>query len=382
LIIIALPLTMVGWAASIFVPVAIEAQRAAGKVFVTPVQREHFVTPSTGPETVTTEQLADPTSSVPTATDVASPNAGEAIASPDVPTSTPYPPWDGQRPINILLLGVDTRESDSAPPRSDTMIVVRIDPVQKRVDMLSIPRDLLVDIPGFYQTKINAAYPFGEASSSVPGGGPTLAAQTVEQNFGIYIDYFAEVDIQGMEKVIDTLDGIIIDVPGVVKDDQYPTADYGYTRVYFTPGLQLMDGQTAVRYSRTRHDDGDFARQDRQQEVLMAIRDRALATGIISKLPELISEVGDSVRTDLSLRQVLSLARLGQDIDSSNIYSHSLLPYVQDQYIDGGYYLIGDWAGIQALAQDLPDDPNARNAFDSSQNQNVATPEASPTSGP
>jgi LCP family protein required for cell wall assembly len=236
--------------------------------------------------------------------------------------------------------------------------------VRERVDILSIPRDLLVDIPGYYATKINAAYPMGELDESLAGGGPTLAAQTVEYNFGIFIHYYAEVDIAGMEKVIDILDGIIIDVPGIVKDEQYPTENFGYTRVYFTPGLQLMDGRTAVRYSRTRHDDGDFARQERQQHVLLALRERALSSGIITKLPEIISEVGDSVRTDLSRRQVLSLARLAQDVGRENIFMHSLQDYVHEESIDGGYYLVGDWDVLRALAADLPSDPNARSAVE------------------
>jgi LCP family protein required for cell wall assembly len=122
--------------------------------------------------------------------------------------------------VTIQLLGVDSREGETDPPRSDTMIVVRVDPVAKRVDMLSIPRDLLVEIPGFYATKINAAYPFGEANDDeIPGGGPTLAAQTVEYNFGIRIDYFAEVDIAGMERIIDILGGVMVDVERIVKDD-------------------------------------------------------------------------------------------------------------------------------------------------------------------
>lgn len=293
-----------------------------------------------------------------------------------LPTATPYPAWDGDRPIHVLLLGVDARETDDAPPRSDTIIIVRVDPVSRRVDMMSIPRDLLVEIPGYHSTKINAAYPNGELADDIPGGGPTLVAQTVEYNFGVRIDYFAEVDIAGMEKVVDTLGGVMIDVPGILKDDQYPTDNYGYTRVYFTPGLQFMDGQTAVRYARTRHDDGDFARQSRQQQVLLAIRDRAVGTGAITQIPELLAEVGASVRTDLSLRQMFSLARLGQEIDSEDIYTHSLAPYVEEAWIDGGYYLVGDWEAIRALAADLPANPDARHPLE------PATPTATPTSEP
>lgn len=365
-IILSIPLALVSWALSIAVPVAIETRQAMGKVFVTPVEREHFddvagggaLTPAPSPSAARPQPTA--TSALPTATLA----PGQPTPTPAPPTPTSFPAWDGDRPIHILLLGVDSRAGDDSPPRSDTIIIVRVDPVGKRIDMLSVPRDLLVEIPGYYATKINAAYPFGEMDEDLPGGGPTLAAQTVELNFGIRIDYFAEVDIAGMERIIDTLGGIILDVPGIVKDEQYPTEDFGYTRVYFTPGPQLMDGAMAVRYSRTRHDDGDFARQTRQQEVLLAMRERALSTGIIAKLPELISEVGDSVRTDLSPSQALSLARLGQEVGRENIWTHSLTGIVSEEWIDGGFYFVGDWAAIQELAQDMPADPNGRTALE------------------
>jgi polyisoprenyl-teichoic acid--peptidoglycan teichoic acid transferase len=341
-------------------------------VFVTPVDRVHYDTPVAIAPVVPGETPTSlPTPMVSSDAVVSQTTTSEVPPTIPAATATPYPAWDGTQPINILLLGVDTRIGESQPPRSDTMIVVRVDPVAKRVDMVSIPRDLLVEIPGFSSEKVNAAYPLGELATNIPGGGPTLAAQTIEYNFGIRIDYFAEVDIAGMEEVVDILGGIIIDVPGILKDDQFPTADYGYTRVYFSPGIQRMYGREAVQYSRTRHDDGDFARQDRQHQVLRAIRFQAESTGIITRLPEIISEVGDSVRTDLSISQVLSLARLGQDINEENVYSHSLLPYISELWSNEGYYLIGNWTAIRALFADFPDEPDTTNDLMPS-----ATPEA------
>lgn len=367
LILIAVPLVILAWAGSVIVPIVWEAQQAAGKVFVTPVARESFITPVATvplvPGDTPTTGLANEARSTATT------RPGDPTPTTPPPTPTALPEWSGRDPINILLLGVDTRIGDEGPPRSDTIIIVHVDPVAKRVDMLSIPRDLLVEIPGYYATKINAAYPFGELDESIPGGGPTLVAQTIEYNFGIPIHYFAEVDIAGMEKVVDTIGGVMIDVPGIVKDDQYPTEDSGYTRVRFTAGLQMMDGVTAVRYARTRHDGGDFSRQSRQQQVLLAIRERALAIGLITNLPDIISELGDSVRTDIlgddpSLRKLYQLARLGQDIGRENIYSHSLGAYVYEEVINDGYYLVGDWDVIRALAADLPSDPNGVNGFE------------------
>lgn len=384
LIMATVPLMVLAWVLYITVPTAIEAKRAEGKIFQGRVDRVHY--DNATPDNLTPVALGASPTIGPTNTPLpptATLEPGAPTPTPAPPTPTPFPEWTGTQPLTILLLGVDSREGETEPPRSDTMIVVRVDPVARRVDMFAIPRDLLVDIPGFYATKVNAAYPFGEVNKdTIPGGGPTLAAQTVELNFGIRIDYFAEVDIVGMEKVIDTLGGVFLDVPGIIKDDQYPTADYGYTRVYFTPGWQWMNGPRAVRYARTRHDDGDFMRNRRQQQVLLAMRNRALKTGIISKLPTLISEVGDSVRTDLKPKQMLSLARLGQSIDPANIYTHSLAPLVEAQDINGGFYYVGDWSAIRALVDDLPADPNARTSLepqdDAPVQQITPTPDGTP----
>jgi len=372
----ALPVTIGIWALSVSVPVAIEAYQAADKIFVSPVARDSLVgtipptpvvpegaiigsatwvppvgagdTPNTPAATVTPTSTAVPRPTTPGVTPTAAP-----------PTATPYPKWDGDDPLHILLLGVDTRPTDTGAPRSDTIIVVRVDPAAKRVDMFSIPRDLLVAIPGFSTgEKVNAAYPWGELYE-VEGGGPRLIMDTIELNFGIHIDHFATVDIAGMERIVDTIGGVIVDVKAPLKDDQYPTYDYGYTRAFFSTGLQRLNGVQAVQYARTRHSDGDYKRSERQQELLLAIRSQILTTGIISELPQLISQVGDALRTDLSPQQALSLARLAQELPREQIYSHSLVPYTQAAIINEGWYLVGNWEALRWLAQNLVDDPDA-----------------------
>lgn len=372
-IIIAIPLLLAGWAISIAGPTIYESWQAIDKIFVAKAEREHFAddaptAPDEMPEAVK-EQLTPSAEANPDAPATGT-AAGEipatatseadadATATAEV-SPTPYPEWDGEDPFTIVLLGVDQRPSETTPGRSDTIIVVRVDPQVPRVDMFSIPRDLLVDVPGYANNvKINSAYPAG-AASGIEGGGPTLVAQTIEYNFGIPIDYFATVDIPGLEKIIDTLGGVIIDVPSQLKDDQYPTEDFGYTRAYFPAGLQKMDGKQAVRYARTRHSDGGFRRTERQQALLLAVREQALDIGILTKLPELISDVGDAVRTDLSLSQTLSLARLAQDLPRENIYSHNLAPYTDELVTNDGWFLTGDWESLRWIAQNLTLDPNA-----------------------
>lgn len=269
-------------------------------------------------------------------------DAGTPVIAEVTATAAPeLPEWDGTERITLLLLGVDRREDE--PSRSDTMILVNIDPVKKTAAMLSIPRDLKVMIPGYGMDKINAAYAFGD-SDEVPGGGPGLAIRTIEANFGIRIDYFAEVDFNGFIKIIDTVGGVMIDVPYPIKDDAYPADGTNYMRVYFSAGWQHMDGKRALQYARTRHDDGDGRRSVRQQQVLLALRQQALSLDLLPKAGELIAELGDAVRTDLSPTQALKLARLASEIQQNGIEQYSLdRALTEEQLPDQPYYLIADW---------------------------------------
>jgi LCP family protein required for cell wall assembly len=223
------------------------------------------------------------------------------------------------------------------------MILVNIDPVTKKAGIMSIPRDMKLIIPGYGVQKINAAYAYGDANN-VPGGGPGLTIRTIEANFGIRINYFAEVDFNGFIKIVDTLGGVTLDVPYPIKDDTYPASGDNYMRIYFPAGWQHMDGTRALEYARTRHEDGDSMRSTRQQQVLLALRQQAISMDLLPKARDLITEVGDSVRTDLSLTQLLQLARLGSEISTGNITTYSLDPALTEEWVpDGPYYLIPDW---------------------------------------
>ncbi len=324
-------LLLAGALLAYLIPILLAAHRAYSEIFVTPVPRPTVViNPHGTPELV----LATP--------------------EPGKPTPTPLPSWDGTERVNILLLGVDTTPERVAlgdPPRSDTIILVSIDPVTKQVGMLPIPRDLLVTIPGYGDDKINAAYAYGAQSELT---GPGLVRATIEYNFGIPIHYFAEVDFQGFVRIVDTLGGVTVDVPAPIKDDTYPGEGFNYTRLYFPTGLQHMDGRTALRYVRTRHDDNDFARGARQQQVLEALRRQAIQLELITRAAELIDELGGAVRTDLQPRDVLALARLALELDDEDIHSYSLRDAVTDYWVPGGaFYLIPDWPAVRRIVTDL-----------------------------
>ena len=232
-------------------------------------------------------------------------------------------PWDGAGRVTILMLGLDYRDwaSDEGPSRSDTMILLTLDPLNKTAGMLSIPRDMWVAIPGFKHGKINTAYYLGDAYK-LPGGGPGLAVQTVEQFLGIPINYYAQVDFNAFVRFIDEIGGVKIDVPAAITIDLLGSGPK--TKKTLQPGVQVLPGEWALAYARARHTEGgDFDRAARQQQVIMAIRSQILRadmlTTLISKAPTLYNELASGIRTNLSLDEVIKLALLAQNIPEENI---------------------------------------------------------------
>jgi LCP family protein required for cell wall assembly len=234
--------------------------------------------------------------------------------------------WQGVERVSILLLGIDEREQEQGPWRTDTMIVLTVDPASKTASMLSIPRDLWVPIP-IYNTegKINTAHFLGDVND-YPGGGPALAQATVQYNLGIPTQYYIRLDFSSFEKLIDLIGGIDIQVPQTIDDPEYPDSGFGFEPLHIDAGLQHMDGRLALKYARTRHSaGGDFDRGQRQRQVIMAVRDKVtkadMLPTLVGKAGELIDTLGKSVQTDLSLDQLIQLAKLGTQIDPKNIQS-------------------------------------------------------------
>lgn len=273
-----------------------------------------------------------------------------------IPGSTPMPTsipnWEGNEPFNILLLGLDLRPADE-DTRADTQIVVHVDPGSRSVSMLSIPRDLLVQVPGYGERRINAAYQLGETDKRVvPGGGPGLSIITIEQNFGIRIHYFAQVDFTGFERIVDSMGGVTLDVPRPLVDNEYPFLNYGFSRIYIPGGLQHMDGRTALRYARSRHADSDLGRAARQQQVLLALRQQGLSLDILSRINNIASDLSGAVRTDIDPRQLLPLAQLAREIDPADVHNEVLKPPAVNEYIvpgSGAEVLLPNWDVIRPL---------------------------------
>jgi len=235
--------------------------------------------------------------------------------------------WKSKERVNILLLGTDHREDEKGPSRTDTMLLLTVDPVNKTAGMLSLPRDTWVKISlqggQTLEAKVNTAHFYGDLYK-YPGGGPALAKKTVENLLGIKVHYVARVDFAPFEKMVDSLDGVYVDVEKPLKDEEYPTPDYGVKRVYIPAGLQHLDGESALEYVRSRHQDSDFGRMKRQQQVLLAMRDRAMSLGMLPKLPKLVFDFKDMIYTDMAPAEALALAKLVSDVDAGSVTSRSI----------------------------------------------------------
>ena len=235
----------------------------------------------------------------------------------------PLPRWEGTERINVLVMGIDQRENEQGPWRTDTMLVLTLDPVSMSGGMLSIPRDLWVPIPGYEEGRINQAHFLGEAYDH-PGGGPALAVNTVQYNLGVPIHYYGRFNFTAFEELVDLIGGIDVYVEEEINDPAYPDEGYGYDPLYIPSGWQHLNGEMALKYARTRHSPGgDFDRAKRQQQVVMAIFEQVTRLELLPQLapraPEMWQTLQGAVETDLTLDQIIALAQLASEIEAEDI---------------------------------------------------------------
>ena len=252
------------------------------------------------------------------------------VAPPQVlEVSRPDKPWDGASRITILMMGLDSTEwrPNDGPPRTDTMILFTIDPKTMTAGMLSIPRDLWVNVPGFGYGRINTAYMNGEGSRYPDGGGPGLAVRTVEEFLGVDIDYYIRVDFQAFVDFVDLIGGVKIEI--------YETIElkvmYKPLPVVLEPGRYVLPGDHALAYARNRYTSGgDFDRAGRQQEVIFAIRDQLLRDDILKILTEngyeIYQTLSSGIHTNLTLEEILRMGLLAIEIPRENIKQGTISP--------------------------------------------------------
>lgn len=286
-------------------------------------------------------------------------------------------PWDGAGRVTILILGLDYRDwsAREKASRSDTMILLTLDPITKTAGILSIPRDMWVSIPGFDHGKINTAYFLGEAYN-LPGGGPGLAVKTVEEFLGIPINYYAQIDFGAFVRFIDEIGGVKIDVPERITVDLI--GDGAETKKTLKPGVQVLPGEWALAYARNRSTGGgDFDRAVRQQQVILGIRDRVLSVDtlptLITKAPTLFKELSAGINTNLGLEEAIKLALLAQEVGDEDIVrgalseEHVLFGRSQDNLsilipLPDKIQIVRDlvFASTSGLSPETPGDPSQR----------------------
>ncbi|NKQ35216.1 MAG: LCP family protein [Chloroflexi bacterium] len=276
------------------------------------------------------------------------------------PTPTTAPtrvPWTGTDRVNILLMGIDRRPGEPFISRTDTLMLLSYDPVGNTASILSIPRDLYVNIPGYGRDRINTAFVYGSLGNN-PRGGAELAMQTIQYNLGVPVHHYLMVDFSAVEQGVDALGGIEVNVPSPINDPQYPDMNYGYDPLYIPASLQQFDGKLALKYARTRHGNSDINRAERQQQVVLAVRDKALSLGLpqlIAQAPFFYNQLEQGIRTDLSLDELIKLAWAVGDIPAENIYNEVIgLDMVSSyQTPQGASVLILDNAKAAPLIQRL-----------------------------
>ncbi|HSB01070.1 MAG TPA: LCP family protein [Anaerolineales bacterium] len=257
-------------------------------------------------------------------TPVANTNDPQQLPPPiTVPESDLPPAWDGASRISVLIIGLDYRDwvAGEGAPRSDTMIVLTVDPLTKTAGMISIPRDMWVNIPGFGYGRINMAYSLG-AGSQLPGGGPELARQTVEQFLGVPIQYYAQVDFNTFVEFIDLIGGVDVYNDEKLRLDQVGP---GKDKVVITCcGMRHLRGDVALAYARFRKDkDGDVSRARRQQKVILAIRDKVTSPEnfpvLIGKAQQFYEKFSTGINTNMPFDTALRLGVLAKDIPLQSI---------------------------------------------------------------
>jgi len=269
--------------------------------------------------------------------DFPGPTESSAIAIPPPAALIPFAPGV----VNILFLGSDERSWSPGHHRTDAIMIVSLDPGKSRVTLLSIPRDLYVYIPGWRVDRINVADAHGGADKVI---------LTVLYNLGIPIHHWTRVRFEGFIAVIDALGGIDVEVTREIYDE------CDEVQWHFTPGIQHMDGFTALCYARLRKTTSDFDRLRRQQLVIESVFDRLLSLNGLARAPELFNAYSRYVETDVGIQDLLPLIPLGTTIagDSSRVQRYAIDQTMAKSWsvpTSGASVLLPDYAAIQAMLQ-------------------------------
>ncbi len=269
--------------------------------------------------------------------------------------NTPESVVDGETTdrVNILLLGIGGPGHDG-PYLSDTNIIVSIKPSTNQVALISVPRDLGVKINGYGIRKINHADAFGEAEKY--GNGGEYARKIFEETFGIEIPYYVRVDFKAFKELVDSVGGIKINIEKPFTDSAYPGPNYSFQTISFEAGTQILNGERALIFARSRHgtngEASDFSRAKRQQLVISALKEKFMSAGTYLnpiKIQKIYGALNDNISTNLDFGQIMYLATLAKELQIEDtkklILDDSPNGYLRPMISDSGAYLLGPKSG-------------------------------------
>lgn len=295
-----------------------------------------------------------------------------AMISPIIPTADTKP-LNGQQDgrINILLMGA-AGEHNPGSNLTDTIMVMSVDTQNKKIALLSIPRDLYVNIPDTQSyTKINSLYQIGLHE----GQGADLIRQKMEEITGLKVNYYLALDFDGFSRIIDQIGGVNVTVARDMYDARYPGPNYSYQTFSITKGFHTLDGDMALKYVRERHDDpqGDFGRALRQQQVIQAVKNKLFSIQTLFNvvaMNNIMDTLGDNIKTDISFDDIGSFINLSKQVDTQNITNVVVDAWKPDSLLKATHVQIGNASAFALLPrvgsyseiQDL-----AKNIFDQDQ---------------
>jgi len=267
--------------------------------------------------------------------------------------------------VNILAMGMGGPGHDG-PYLTDTIIVISIKPSTGEVGLISLPRDMIVQLNKNNWVKINSVYALNKAENETDAA--LVTSQIIEKTLNLPIHYYGVIDFKGFEEFIDNIGGIMVNVENGFVDNQYPTDDFKTTTVSFTAGTQLMDGQTALIFARSRHgtnfEGSDFARSRRQQLILQAVKEKVFKFSTLlspQKLGSIYKLIDDSVETNLSIWQVIKIAKMVQNTDEDKIYRFVLddspESLLEPDFTEDGAWILkpkdGNFQAVQRLVDNI-----------------------------
>ncbi|TAL19737.1 LytR family transcriptional regulator [Patescibacteria group bacterium] len=277
--------------------------------------------------------------------------------------------------INVLILGIGGAGHDG-PLLTDTILLASLKPSTHELSLLSIPRDLLADVPGYGWRRINSVNAYAETNS--PGSGAAETARVLENVLGVTIPYYVRVDFAGFKKFIDALGGVLVYIDRSFTDNEYPTAnpDEPPQTVSFAAGWQRLTGERALIYSRSRHgsnfEGSDFARSRRQQKIILAVKEELMSAGVLAnpgKIMELSGIAANHVQTNIEPWELLSFASLARAQKPNGVIRRTLDPELSGLLVpamaNGAYVLLpanGNFEAVRALARDIFNSPGAENS--------------------